>query len=778
LDKSSTLLLWFNVTYNIVVQLASNAGIDTRKLTSMTALWTAFKVVTGSFGHSFKGDLPKEPASDWNDYNERYHFHKAPCRNIVPEGKHCNVCGRPSNVHEKPHSDCNSQMQPGDLYCPDCGLEAKWHKSNWKSRKLSSSSDEEIQLDAPEVRKGAGWLMRGIEKRKRSNSLPPFRDEDMKSKSGEAGIFGIDVGTLLSDMLTRTSKMIDESYKLFQKLDHIDAIIIVTAIICACVWIIAKFNLWSLFRLEDPLNDIEEKVIVEDQKPEVREPEVRKKRSTAPVVVEHVVEGQNRARKIRNHKRSQVKNRGPHRGMSGAKFDQYADNLIDNYGLNSQKVHDWFEKNNVDLAEWYYAYQEEDDYWDPTTGYAHGGWNPVEDFEPYGHWNGDDFEDVDDQLFLPAHDDDYEDLIRKGAAARRFGVPTGKRRVENAKIGNLKQFQNTIKDAIQRQDTELVALRKIVESMSIIQGQLDSKIDRLLKPKAVEVVDVKKIDGKKPVAAPVVDLVIEKITPTTPSDPKKIWRDKVAGFGEAEFKRWYRFTYNKKNSLERKLEFERNVKAIRPLPSKTESSDVVTDREAKMTGKQMYHVNVEKEHRIKKIGECHSNGVQMGWYAIYKTKSSSVIVIPKHFVTGSNGTISFYNSEKSKYTDMKSSEFVINEFFDMAVVKLPTVMEGYLPKVSLNSQSVVKFGNIRSTSLFVKRDEDWLVSPGETPAREPDSEGEAIYSCLSSPGDCGSIVWMDSGTPVGFHVGTNGPDAGNRWLFFSKVVVEFLEAVV
>jgi hypothetical protein len=95
--------------------------------------------------------------------------------------------------------------------------------------------------------------------------------------------------------------------------------------------------------------------------------------------------------------------------------------------------------------------------------------------------------------------------------------------------------------------------------------------------------------------------------------------------------------------------------------------------------------------------------------------------------------------------------------------------------MDLKENRTVDFKKLNQTTLLVTRNKQWFASiAGDFD--KPNNDGEALYNCSTAPGDCGSIVWLDSGTPIGFHVGTEGPDKGNRWLFFNKMVLEFIKA--
>jgi hypothetical protein len=180
------------------------------------------------------------------------------------------------------------------------------------------------------------------------------------------------------------------------------------------------------------------------------------------------------------------------------------------------------------------------------------------------------------------------------------------------------------------------------------------------------------------------------------------------------------------------------------------------------------------DERITKQGKVLLGGDFIGWFSIWKFEKKPFIVVPKHFVVSAlRGKFATFTLEvKGIQRDIPVKAFKVHEKVDLAVVDLVeapgfTSILPHLTPCTLGPYELPGSG-----TMFVDRDGKMYASSTQrfTP---PSSDGESTYWADSRPGDCGAPIYSPQG-PMGFHVGTNGENKGNRWLIVTSLLVQWI----
>jgi hypothetical protein len=295
--------------------------------------------------------------------------------------------------------------------------------------------------------------------------------------------------------------------------------------------------------------------------------------------------------------------------------------------------------------------------------------------------------------------------------------------------------------------------------------------------------------------APQVPVIVPPAVVGTPEPVRESFnftpenKEYIKNLSNDKFEAWFFELRRDLPSAKRKA-FGDKVLKIRPLPEfKKPKTDALKDtkspdsakKEAQMTGNLLFPVAAPNEPRLQKQGKCTYGEVTLGYYHICSVEADvKLLVIPKHFLSQcpQNTLLTFWSKDESKHHSCDPTTFVPNDPLDICAKVLPKDMEGFLPTLNLRPENVPDLKKVTQAAIFVHRNALPHVSVAGKFQNPSDNTGEAIYDCSTAPGDCGAIVWKDSGTPIGFHVGTNGTNKGNRFLFFNKMVFEFLKSVV
>jgi hypothetical protein len=167
-----------------------------------------------------------------------------------------------------------------------------------------------------------------------------------------------------------------------------------------------------------------------------------------------------------------------------------------------------------------------------------------------------------------------------------------------------------------------------------------------------------------------------------------------------------------------------------------------------------------------------------GWFSIYDIEEGNgrapYILIPKHFITDAKARNFDFLRLASSTQQVKISldSFKVHDQYDMASFKIP---ENHPMCSLLKHITALPFDLSkppRMATIFVERQKKMIASATQRFGTHQ-GDGEYAYWAETARGDCGVPVWTSEGV-IGFHVGTNGEDRGNRWLPISQLVLDWV----
>lgn len=216
----------------------------------------------------------------------------------------------------------------------------------------------------------------------------------------------------------------------------------------------------------------------------------------------------------------------------------------------------------------------------------------------------------------------------------------------------------------------------------------------------------------------------------------------------------------------------------------TPEADKKVSREAKVPNQEWFAVNLEKDNYYRKQGlvfSHHGDGQNLGWYTILDIDNESYLVYPYHYQQISPNKEYFVFSAYAKETvpnvGKNSNSSVVFRHSDMRKIQGLDLCIARIPKQHpimstiphiKYSNEINSFDQIKGAlKMYVHRDGELQFSVTEQFPGVQD-HGEAIYFCQSDKGDCGAPVWNGNNF-VGIHVGTNGDNKGNRFVFLSSL---------
>jgi len=208
-------------------------------------------------------------------------------------------------------------------------------------------------------------------------------------------------------------------------------------------------------------------------------------------------------------------------------------------------------------------------------------------------------------------------------------------------------------------------------------------------------------------------------------------------------------------------------------PEKEVSKTKEPSREAKVKHQEWFDL-VESSPFYNKQGRVFCGDTQLGWFTILDVSlvgvTKTLVLLPQHFWSMNRGddflTITNMNKQQSQKIFKKDFRGIIG--LDMCICIASPQQAGMLSHVKL-SEEIKNFDTIRGAlKMHTERDGKLRFTITQDVPSIDAPCGEVLYFCESDRGDCGAPVY-NGNQFVGMHVGTDGEDKGNRFVFLCNM---------